>query len=388
MAAPGTLTRPVPATTEDYPSLVACMDSCFIPADSCHGMAALNPHCVGSSPEQLAGYRVIKDGTRVVACLGCTPQELHIPGGTIRVTGLGQVATLPEYRGSGLMSQLLDDAIARMTQQGVLLSDLAGDRLRYARYGWEYAGRQWQFEMNARSMGSYASCPVRQATASPDDMMAIMAIHEQEPWRVSRDEGQYRRLLSRANREVWLALSKDRVVAYAVMHVAAQHCGVTEFGGDPEGVAAILQQGSTRWGSLVLWSPWDHACNSLFFRLASRWQVVTPRMLRLFDLEGVLRAYGSLLTERAAMLAPATTKPVTLEMVETSQRVTLVPGRDGLQLQSGGQGDWVVRLERREMTRLLFGPALPGQVVPLPTGCRWLDAVLPLDYMIWRNETV
>ena len=55
----------------------------------------------------------------------------------VPVGAIGNVMTLPEYRGEGYASRLLDTAVAFMSEKGYALSLLIGDPGFYSRLGWE-----------------------------------------------------------------------------------------------------------------------------------------------------------------------------------------------------------------------------------------------------------
>lgn len=381
--------EPRNATVEDYESIVTCLDRCFAPAGPWPGMAALNPHSLYNDPAQMDRYTVIKDGNTVIACLSCVDQTFLIDGDELRVAGIGQVATLPEYRGHGLMSRLLDAAIARITAESFPLSELGGDRVRYGRYGWESAGRQWQFQLTARSV---ADVPAPSQQVQPlemvsDEIAAIIAIHETEPLRVRRTTEQYGRLLRRANKQTWLARNAGKTTAYAVAQMSPDTCLIYEFGGTAPGLHAILAHLAASCKELTLWSPWVHPANDLFIQLAQRWHIVSHRMVRVFDLAGALRGFTRQMARRAEPLKRGGSQPVTLEIAESEQAVTLALDADGVRIEPPSSACAKLRLPRRVMTCLLFGPALPEHLVNLPAGCQWLNAVFPLDFMIWRNET-
>jgi predicted N-acetyltransferase YhbS len=377
----------------DWPQILACVNRCFV-ADGAPSMALTHGHCVNDDPDTLKGYLVARDGGRLVGCLSCTNQQLIIDGGTLAVGGLGQVATLPECRGQGVMSALLNAAIAHMEASGCACSDLGGDRVRYGRYGWETAGRQWQFTLTARSVAAAAapSSPheVRLFTGDPAEQRVIMSLHETEPRRVARSDRQWQRLLTRLNKQVWLALRQGRVEAYAVIDSSRQPGAVFEFGGSVEGVHHILHQRVPHAPAdgLLLWSPWEHGCNGLFFTLAAHWTVVSPRMVRLFHLRQTLEAFAGQMSRRLGAVDARRCPAVTLMVQESGQSVTLAPGVEGVALREPTGLEPVLQLPRAQMVRLLLGPSSPLQWPMVAQAAPWLQIVFPLDFMIWRIETV
>jgi len=74
----------------------------------------------------------------------------------LKAGGVGAVATAASYRGKAIMSNLLLQAIEFMKTEKYDVSVLWGDRMRYARFGYEPAGRvvEWRFEERmARTQG-------------------------------------------------------------------------------------------------------------------------------------------------------------------------------------------------------------------------------------------
>ena len=104
-------------------------------------------------------YIALVDG-KVAAAVGCYYRDWIVSDKegnlieTLKMGGIGQVVCLPEYRKSGHMSTLLKMAIADMNKDGMNGSWLAGDRIRYAHFGWDRAGNDLVFSFNRREFES------------------------------------------------------------------------------------------------------------------------------------------------------------------------------------------------------------------------------------------
>lgn len=81
------------------------------------------------------------DGDCMVGVAGFPRRMFQLPHMTLPWAGVTGVATLPEYRGRGIMSTLLARGIADVDAAAIPLSILRGNRHRYQRFGWEEAGR-------------------------------------------------------------------------------------------------------------------------------------------------------------------------------------------------------------------------------------------------------
>ena len=67
--------------------------------------------------------------------MGIFPLTGVVGDAEIRIGGIGGVATLPEFRGKGYMSNLMECSIQKMTEDKYSISILWGDRQRYANFG-------------------------------------------------------------------------------------------------------------------------------------------------------------------------------------------------------------------------------------------------------------
>ncbi len=91
----------------------------------------------------------VEDG-RIIGCIGAYPFTMRIGGVEFRTAGIGQVATLPEARGRGVMSAILRSVCAELDGGGYDLAWLGGDRQRYGRFGWAGGGQVMRFEFFER----------------------------------------------------------------------------------------------------------------------------------------------------------------------------------------------------------------------------------------------
>ena len=384
---------PLRATGSDFDSLVELVDVCFSGDKDRGGMLARWPHCYINRPDKLRNSLVMKEGDRVVSHVGYVDQTVLVEGERMRTAGITGVATLPEYRGRGLMSRLLEECVRRMEEEGYVFSDLGGNTQRYRRFGWENGGRRWGFQISSRSVGeltSPAGWTVTRYRGSPEEIAFAKAIHEQEPMRLERADEMYRLLLGRTGWQPWLAEGPEGACAYIVVQDDdPKALWAPEMGGDPSGVHALIDHLIREEGaeSVGVSLPWQHPLNGTLFRLSDGWGVRTPRMLRINDLAGTLRGFLPQLRRRYAEMGAGGERSIGLAMSGTDQRVRLVFSRDEVTLEMDRVSDPLV-LDRFEMVRFLFGPGTPGTEFDLPWGVRFLDRVLPLEFYLWGLETV
>lgn len=83
---------------------------------------------------------------RIVGVIGSYPFTVRLAGVDFRSAGVGQVSTLPEERGRGVMSRLLKAITAEMDDGRYDFTWLWGDPRRYGRFGWARGGVTYRFE--------------------------------------------------------------------------------------------------------------------------------------------------------------------------------------------------------------------------------------------------
>lgn len=360
------------------------------------GMERESPHSFDPGhPERHAVVRV--DG-EVVSHVGCTPQTLVVDGEELSAWGITGVATDRRHRGEGYMSDLMTFWLDRMDESDAAITDLYGDRTRYASFGYELAGRQVSYDVDERSLdrAEYDPADVTELDASSDDLAPVRRLHERERLRVRRDPEEYRTLLERGSLGL-LHYDDGDEAAYLVFGRTDTHRHVPEFGGSEAGVRALLTYlfdrydtdpiptyGGAIGGSGVgVTAPATHPLTDGLARHASSWQVEPHQMVRIVDLERTLAGFTGQIHRRwervvggrrSVTLAIAGADPVRLSVGPDAAAVETVPGTAA-----------DVERDRLEMTRLLFG--FPD-AHPVSREEGLLSAVLPLDFYVWGTETV
>lgn len=94
------------------------------------------PTVWGRETADLENRFIIKEGGKIVSHVGLFPLKVKVGKEIAKVGGIGGVATLPEWRGKGLMTKLLNHTIKKMEKENYPFSVLWGDRQRYGNF-WE-----------------------------------------------------------------------------------------------------------------------------------------------------------------------------------------------------------------------------------------------------------
>lgn len=385
------LRGPMRASVDDFDSLIQLMDECFPRDKELGGMLPRWPHCFRK--DKIQNSLIIKDGSRVVSHVGCIDQTVMLGQGEVRAAGISGVGTKPEYRRRGLMTKILLHTEDFLKQEGYAISDLGGNRQRYGHFGWEVGGRAWQFNMTARSLGAEdrpAGFEVVRYSGTRDEVETTLLLNRRQRIGVKRDLNLHAILLGRLGKEVLLAKRKGVVEAYAVIDRQEKWAHMGEFAGSADGVHSILLHLVDSLGveSMAVPSPWSHPVNERLCAVSSGWQVNCLRNIKIIDLLATLKAFCKQISERYRGLGLRPARTLNLGIEGEPGTVKVGFSQRGTSMRPTRVKKNAIMLPRTEMVQFLFGPGSPEGIVDLPPKALFLDALLPLDFYMWHNETV
>ena len=167
---------------------------------------------------------VTEDGV-LAAAIGAYDHEIIVCGRRLPCRGIGNVAVHPDYRKKGYMKTAMNQAIADMVSDGIVLSTLGGRRQRYQYFGYDKAGPAYQFSISRDNIRhTYGDTPapfaVRRVTDPTDPAIdEIIRLTEGSRYIPIRDRANY---LDIAN--TWKAhllvltdpADSDRFVGYCI----------------------------------------------------------------------------------------------------------------------------------------------------------------------------
>ena len=189
---------------------------------------------------------VAADQGRIVSTFQVFRKSVRINNTVVEIGGVGNVFTLPEYRGRGLAAELLTRGVRAMEEHAFDLSLLFATRLPfYGRLGWMSHIRHLMFidAVRVPAEGSYALAPF-----APADLDAIMGIYERYNAAFAgptvRDQGYWHGQLRYAGnpREDFLvARAGSEIVAYARGTPLYDFYVVMEHGHLPGHEAALVE---------------------------------------------------------------------------------------------------------------------------------------------------
>ncbi|MCU4743271.1 GNAT family N-acetyltransferase [Natronoglomus mannanivorans] len=384
------------ATPAEFPEMMALLDRYFAYENG--GMRARLPFVY--DPERSDRHAVVVEDGRIVSHIAAIPQTLSTgtEGETVECWGIGGVATDRRYRGNGHMSRLLEFWLDRMTERNVALSDLGGNRQRYAHFGYENAGIEYRYSLTERSfdgepIASDAATVAVDTGGSDEHLEALHRIHEAELYRVVRDPAGSRTVFGQRGLETIVYDDGDEP-AYVCLTRESRSPTVEEFGGSEAGLEALLSHllAVLDLNELTARVPPRHPLEPVFARHSSFWTARPHRKVRICDLPTLLEAFAGQLEAR--WLESGRTEHGSIELGiedesderdERAESVRIAYGPDSVTVEPGTERP-DVELERTAMTSLLFG--MPDRTADLRTGDPFLETALPLRFFVWASEHV
>lgn len=374
------------ATREDFPEILDLVDRCFRRRDG--GMADEWGHCYdGSNPQQ---HAIIKRDGRVVSNVGCIRETIRIGSSELRAAGITGVATDSRYRGNGYMTQLLEFWLDRMDDLDVPVSELAGNRQRYGRFGWENAGQSRYYRITERSLHDPPDRDqhVTRFDGSDDAIDFVQERYRTLRFRVERDREDFRTHLGRTNLETVLYAEPGHG-SYLTFTRDESDGWITEAVGSERGIRALLAYVFRTFGSgtnsLRTRIHPDDPLNSVFasWAVSDSWRTVPHRKVNVRDLPAVLEPFTDQLSRRWRRLGGADGS-LSVGIDADDEAATLTWTNDRVDVDRVTETP-DIELDRLATTRLLFG--YPETVAEYG-GHRFLDTVLPLDFYIPRTDQV
>lgn len=240
---------------EEVPAIVELANRVFERAAGDMGRKFPTLFCAGNAP----WLRTFWDGGRPVALVGVWCGAVVSSAGSLRVAHVGAVATVPEARGRGLATALLEDAFARLHAAGTSLVFISGARGLYLRLGARRFGRLWRYRWTGGPEAGPAPAVRAEAVHGlrPEEWGALRRLYAAEPVHYLRSAADWRALLpakgylpAAGGRGLYLVRRAGVPAAYLLVGAARRaepgaagvRCGVDEFAGEREAVVAALPQ--------------------------------------------------------------------------------------------------------------------------------------------------
>lgn len=96
------------------------------------------------------------ENNKLVSALSIIPFDFYIRGRILGLSGIGGVATLPEYRGKNYVHTLLKESIRISREKELIFSSLYPFSFEFYRiFGWELAGFQKRYKRKTYNLGKF-----------------------------------------------------------------------------------------------------------------------------------------------------------------------------------------------------------------------------------------
>jgi predicted N-acetyltransferase YhbS len=380
----------------DFKSLSALLDICFRSKEAGE-IADEWPHVCRKESEFYDRYLVYSDARRIVSCVAIVPMKLYVEGEILTVGGISIVGTHPDYRLRGLVRSLIGSSIELMKERGYAFAWLNGSRQLYDRFGWERAGRKYNFHFDSKSTAGFLpiTTEIRRFMGEESLVASIMRIYNKREQRGVRDRDLTCMLLGRGRTETYISLANNRVQGYLSLNAGrgnAKNAEAYEYGGSSRAIQDLMSYCFDTMGveHLSMASPViPDRCRNAILDGASEWSIgfsgwiASGGMIKILDLAATLRAFIPQMERKRRDVGAVRPGKITLQLRESGETVNVDFGKT-IELTSKPV-DPVLSLGERALVRLLFGldaSQLPSEL-PAP-----LLAVLPLDFYISPLEMV
>ena len=146
-------------------------------------------------------FVVCEDAGKIVGTINQTPVTVDVCGVHLKAVGIGGVGVLKSARLRGAMSAMLKASNATQREVGTVLGFLGGERIRYRRYGFEFAGKTVTATSYPGQLASADPVPLRRLRVA--DAKDILRLHRKVPMFIRRDDDWQRQLLRRWGFVAW-----------------------------------------------------------------------------------------------------------------------------------------------------------------------------------------
>ena len=357
----------VQLTLDDFEEAIDLINYVFSQAYDPHDFERRLPKLYRPTEERMRCIYGIRLRGRLVAVAGAYPLAWQVGATTLRVSGIGGVATHPRHRGSGLMSAVVSRCVAEAQAAGCHLSWLDGLRRRYRHFGYERCGTELGFRLAARDFAAAGIDPAglrfRRLQEGDGLLDEAQRLHARQEVRWRRAPAEFLTICTSWNAELYAALDGDEFAGYLI--AGRDPCRVVELVAVDAADAPRLAAGwcATRGGRIaVAASPWQTVAARGLGALADQSELRCCGNWQVFDWPALLAA---VLGERARG-GTLSGGEVVLDIAGTGRLRLWVDGSAGGCTATGAAPQ--VTLDPVTALRVLFGP-LPahlGAAVPLP----------------------
>ncbi len=358
-----------------------------------HDMERLIPSIYRRTDKHMACNYAVKRNGEIVAIVGLFPITLHVGDRVLRVAGIGGVSTHPKCRNEGLMKHLMHHCLDVIQGAGYHLSYLGGQRQRYRYFGYEVCGNALTFTISpANIRHCYTDDPaVIFRPLDEKDFESVQkakTIHDAKSIRCDRPLEDFCRFCESWNFRPWAAFDRsDELVGYLVADEPGNY--VSELVAESTGlgvrmVRAWVEKSCTDKNLRIRISPVPDALLRELAENSERMEICQARNWRVFEWDAVVEALMRLRHQSKSLPDGS----VTIAINGWGAMELSVDRENAGCRKVHEPADLHLVCDPDVAMRLLFGPLVPSQILPLRDEARVLEAWCPLPLMLPHQDCV
>lgn len=361
---------------DDFDDTMAMMARAFAEWGT-HDFPRMYPALYRPTAEVMSRHLAVRRDGRVAAAVGIMPITMHVDGVDLSVAGIAGVATDPPYRGQGMMRHIMEAAVDAVRHEDFAISYLGGHRQRYGRFGWEVAGTDMKMQFDVKNMASVEAegVQIEPLPEAGQVLDAARRLHAEKSVHCRRCTVDFHPMLCNWEQVPYVATdASGRVIGYLSADTAGST--VNELVGvDMQSTVRVLATWVRRQaGRVTLWV--DCYASLLARRLGELAQVATLSASGNWQIFDWLRTVGAFWRLRCREVElPWGSVVLGIHGRRRNLKLSL---SDGVATCAETDDPADVTADAATMTRLLFGPAGPEQVMPLPARAAVLHAWCPM----------
>jgi GNAT superfamily N-acetyltransferase len=288
---------------------------------------------------------------KVVSHVASVVAKFHHPLYSFPVGLVGSVVTQPEFRGMGLATSLMRQALEKLKAKGCLVAALWSNNTDfYTPVGFHPAGREMEFVFD-EPVGT-AQMAVEECNANGDTVAQLSRLYHQHHLGLERSLDRFAQLLQVPNVRCFIVRESGLISAYAVLNKGSDFQDVIhEWAGHPAHLAAIVRhlKNSDYVGKRLRMIGPAHKPVAEIAALSSGFSVGSMALVKVLDRSSIKSIYLSYLRNQG---------------VEANWGEALIV--DGLKLRTDTDAEFL---------NAVFGQGLDGETHRLPFFVWGLDSV-------------
>ncbi len=383
-------------SADNFDELMQALLTAFRAANPSHQeFDLLYPDLYQPTDEKMSNHYVIRLGGKIASCVGLYPVKLNLCDRIVELGGIGAVATIPEYRGKGLMQTILDYVMkVQIEERQYPISLLGGDRRRYQPWGFEQAHTKYSFILTKRAPGlkkylGRLTGKIKQGKVDELDWSELWQQAQSNPDMCACGEED-------------LKLKYKRLGRYVVMvegdkgaHIVAQDIEdgvvIQSYAGDVETLGALIAEklNSDQWQRVDARLPmYPNKYCGMFKELMVDYGFGYTGKIAVLNVAKAFEIFLPHFNQRVSSLGLR--GKVLLKITPGIARVipaqAVIIEADGNELNvsadSDKSGAVEVELNCHQLVELMFSPLCIGWSYRLAPKARWLAALMPVPYYI------